>query len=347
VNGETGKFGFDEIGSNKYRYLANTILNAGYLQFDNEFGPKFRLVWGARVENFDQLIGSVRTSDDRHVHSQKTDVLPGANLTIKLNPKTNIRLSASQTIIRPEFRELAPFTFFDFELNAAVLGSPSLKRTKVTNADIRYELYPRPGEVFSIGAFYKYFDNPIEQYFNQSGVATSTFNFLNAKKATSYGAEAEFRKRLDVVDALKNFTVHGNVSYIFNRVKDESKTLDRPMQGQSPYVVNIGLQYDADKIGLTTTVLYNQIGRRILLVGNEQVPAIWENSRPLLDFQIAKKLLKKKGEIKLNIQDIFNRRAFFYHDINSDNKFSKVHDAIAINRLYGTNVGLTFGYTIK
>jgi outer membrane receptor protein involved in Fe transport len=347
VNGETNKFGFDELGSNKYRYLANSILNAGYLQFDNEFGKKIRLVWGARVENFDQLIGSVRTSDDRHVHTKKTDVLPGVNFTYKVNNKTNIRVSASQTIIRPEFRELAPFTFFDFELNAAVLGSPTLQRTKVTNADIRYELYPRSGETFSAGIFYKYFDNPIEQYFNQSGVATSTFNFLNAKQATSYGVETEFRKKLDIVDGLKNFTVQGNLSYIYNRVKDEAKTLDRPMQGQSPYVINLGLQYDVEKIGLNTTLLFNQIGRRILLVGNEQVPAIWENSRPLLDFQVAKKLMKNKGEIRLNIQDIFNKRAFFYHDINQDNKFGKTTDAIAINRLYGTNVSLTFGYTFK
>src|SRR4029079_9887564 len=77
VNGEKNKFGFDEIGSNKYRYLANSILNAGYLQLDNEFGTHWRVVWGARVENFDQLIGSVKTSDDRFVRTKKTDVLPG------------------------------------------------------------------------------------------------------------------------------------------------------------------------------------------------------------------------------------------------------------------------------
>jgi outer membrane receptor protein involved in Fe transport len=322
-------------------------LNAGYLQFDNELGKMARLVWGARVENFDQLIGSVKASDDRFVNTEKTDVLPGANLTLKLNNKTNFRLSASQTIIRPEFRELAPFTFFDFELNAAVLGSPELKRTKITNADLRYEFYPGPGEVFSIGTFYKYFSYPIEQYFNQSGVATSTFNFLNAKKATSFGAEAEFRRKLDDISALKNFTLHGNVSYIYNRVKDEEKTLDRPMQGQSPYVINLGLQYDLEKAGLSTTVLFNQVGRRILLVGNEQVPAIWERGRPLLDFQLAKKLIKNKGEIRLNVQDILNRKAYFYHDIDGNNKFSKIKDAIAISRLYGTNISIIFGYSFK
>jgi outer membrane receptor protein involved in Fe transport len=347
TNGENNKFGFDEIGSNKYRYLANSILNAGFIQFDNEIGANLRVVWGARVENFDQLIGSVKTSDDRHVHTKKTDVLPGINFTYKLNSQTNIRLSGSQTIIRPEFRELAPFTFFDFELNAAVLGSPSLKRSKVTNADLRYELYPRAGEVFSLGVFYKFFNNPIEQYFNQSGVATSTFNFLNAEKATSYGVELDIRKRLDIVDALKNFTIQGNLSYIYNRVKDKAKTLDRPMQGQSPYVVNLGLQYDPEKAGISMTVLFNQIGRRILLVGNEQVPAIWENSRPLLDFQVAKKVFGSKGELRLNIQDIMNQRALFYHDIDQDNKFKKASDAVAISRLYGTTVSISFGYTIK
>jgi outer membrane receptor protein involved in Fe transport len=348
LNGEKNKFGFDEIGSNKYRYLANSILNAGYLQLDNEFGTHWRLVWGARVENFDQLIGSVKTSDDRFVRTKKTDVLPGVNLTYKVNAKQNIRLSGSQTIIRPEFRELAPFTFFDFELNAAVLGSPTLKRSKVSNADLRYEIYPRSGETVSLGVFYKYFRDPIEQYFNQSGVASSTFNFLNAKQATSYGVEAEFRKKLDILaDGLKNFTLQGNLSYIYNRVKDKEKTLDRPMQGQSPYVINLGLNYDIEKLGLNTTVLFNEIGRRILLVGNEQVPAIWENTRPLLDLQIAKKLMKNKGELKLNFQDIINKRAIFYHDINTDDKFEKSKDAVAISRLYGTNISLTFSYNFK
>lgn len=346
-NGEPNLFAFGEIGSNKYRYLANSILNAGFLQMDNSFGEHFRFVWGARVESFDQLVGSVNKSDDRFVNTTKTDVLPGVNLTYKLNDKTNIRLSGSQTIIRPEFRELAPFAFYDFELGATVLGNPDLVRTKVTNADLRYEFYPKAGEIFAIGAFYKYFDNPIELYFNQSGVATNTFNFLNANHAKGYGIELEFRKKLDVITALRNFTVHGNLSYIKNNVKDKVTNISRPMQGQSPYLINLGLQYDLEKAGLSSTLLFNQIGRRILYVGNDQVPAIWENPRPLIDIQLAKKVLNNKAEIKLNIQDLLNRPAYFYYDIDANNKFGKVNDAIAIRRNYGTNVSLSIGYTIK
>ena len=119
------------------------------------------------------------------------------------------------------------------------------------------------------------------------------------------------------------------------------------MQGQSPYLVNAGLLYDAEKLGLSTTLLFNQIGRRILFVGNDEVPAIWEAPRPLLDLQIAKKIIKNKAEIKLNISDLINQRARFYHDLDGNGKFVGSKDALAISRNYGTNVTVSFGYTIK
>ncbi|RYE04999.1 MAG: hypothetical protein EOP51_34860 [Sphingobacteriales bacterium] len=156
-------FAFNSINNRNFRYIANTILNAGFLQFDNALTNKLRVVWGLRVEDYDQLLGSVKQYDPRHKHLEQTDYLPGVNFTYKLNPKTNIRLSGSQTVIRPEQRELADLTLFDFELNQAVQGNPNLVRTKVTNADIRYELYPRAGETFSAGVFYKYFKDAIEQ----------------------------------------------------------------------------------------------------------------------------------------------------------------------------------------
>jgi outer membrane receptor protein involved in Fe transport len=107
-------------------------MNAGYLQFDNLLTEKLRVVWGLRYENFDQLIGSVKQSDPRHIHNKTDDYLPAINFTYKLNSKTNIRLSGSQTVVRPEFRELSDFAFYDFELGATVLGNRNLERTKIT-----------------------------------------------------------------------------------------------------------------------------------------------------------------------------------------------------------------------
>jgi outer membrane receptor protein involved in Fe transport len=347
-DGYDDKFSFNELTGSQYRYIANSILNAGFIQLDNQIGPKLRAVWGVRMENFDQVIGSMKVKDPRHVHTEVTDYLPALNLTYKLNNQTNIRLSGSQTVIRPEFRELSDFAFFDFELGATVTGIKSLVRTKVTNVDLRYELYPKAGELFTVGVFYKQFKNPIELYFNQTGAgSSSTFNYINADEATSYGAELELRKKLDFAQALKNFTFQTNLSYIYNRVQWESAKLERPMQGQSPYVVNASLQYDMERAGINTTLLFNQIGRRILYVGNTDVPPVWEAPRPLLDFQIAKKLWNRRGEVKLNVADIFNKRAYFYHDLDDNTRFSKVgNDAIAINRKYGTNFSLSFSYNI-
>ena len=162
------------------------------------------------------------------------------------------------------------------------------------------------------------------------------------------GAEFEFRKKLDFLSQkLANFTLSGNLSYIHSRVKD-TVALNRPLQGQSPYLVNVALLYDQEKAGFSATLLFNQIGRRILFVGNEAISNIWENPRPLVDLQVSQKVMKKKGEIRLNISDILNKRAYFYHDLDDNNRFKAgSKDVLAISRNYGTNVSLTFAYSIK
>ncbi|MEO7307557.1 MAG: TonB-dependent receptor [Ferruginibacter sp.] len=339
-NGNDNKLHFNELAGSSYRYLANSILNACFLQFENQVTSKLSAVWGLRVEDFDQVIGSVKKTDPRHVYNRITDYLPGANLTYKVNDKTNLRLSGSQTVVRPEFRELSTFQFYDFDLSATVAGNTGLVRTKVTNFDLRYEQYPGAGELFTFGVFYKYFKNPLEAYINPASGDGSTYNLLNANEANGFGAEFEFRKKLDLNNALKNFTVQGNLSYIFNRVK----SLDRAMQGQSPYLINFTIQYDLPKQGISTTLLFNQIGRRIALVGGSDQPPIWENPRPLVDLQIAKKILKTKGEIKMNISDIINKDAIFYTDLNDNKKYDKGADAFAIKKKYGTNFSFSFSY---
>ena len=350
-NGSNNKIAFDAIKGSTFRYMANTILNAGYLQFDNEFFNKLRIVWGLRVEHFDQLVGSVKKWDPRHTYSKVTDFLPGLNATYKLNPKTNIRFSASQTVIRPELRELTALNLYDFELNASVTGNPSLKRTKITNLDLRYELYNKPGEVFSAGVFYKHFNDPIEQIFNEGSGGASTFNFQNADKAYSTGLEIEFRKNLEFITSkLKNLTFQSNVAIIKSKVTDTAFKINRTLQGQSNYVINLGMLYDVPKYGLNATLLFNVIGERIFLVGDKaqgsSSPDVYEAPRPLLDFQLAKKVLKGKSEIKLNVSDILNRKQYFYQNANESDAFQKNTDAYRFTRRFGTTFNLSINYTL-
>ena len=344
-NGTDNKFGFDAIKGRNFRYMANTILNGGYVQFDNKISEKIRTVWGLRVEDYDQLVGSVYKYDPRHTLSRVTDFLPGLNTTVKLNQNSNLRITASQTVIRPELRELSFLNIFDFELNASVQGNPTLKRTKITNTDLRYELYPGSGEVFTIGAFYKDFANPIEQIFSEGSGGSSTFSFQNANKAITYGMELELRKKLN-----KYFTFQANASLIDSKIKDDKLKLDRQLQGQSPYLINIGLLYDVAEKGLNATLLFNQIGERIYLVGDMQAgsasPDIYEAPRSLIDFQMSKKVMNNKAEIKFTISDILNQQQTFYQNLTSNPKYEKGIDAVRFARKFGSTFGISFNYSL-
>lgn len=351
----TTKFILNELSDKDYDYSANSFLNAGFLMFDNAFSDEYRLVWGVRYENFNQVLNGFRNNKAVSVDRNVGDFLPSFNFTYKPTDKSNIRACASQTVIRPEFRELSPFAFYDFEILAAVQGNPDLQRTKITNLDLRYELYPRSAEMVTAGVFYKHFNNPIEQFYNESGVNTFSFTYNNATSAKSYGLELEFRKRLDILfgSKMENFTAFANGSYIFNNVDFEVKTMtgetikaDRPMQGQSPYVINSGIQYDGKESGTSVTLLFNMIGRRIFLVGNAENPNIWEAPRPLFDFQISQKLFKDHAGLKFTITDILNRRANFYQDMDNSGKYNVTSDFLRISRLSGTTVGLSFVYNL-
>lgn len=348
-------FLLNELSDKDYDYTASSFLNAGFVMLDNSFGERYRLVWGVRYENYTQTLNGFRSNKPVSVETNVGDFLPSMNFTFKPTEKTNLRLCASQTVIRPEFRELSPFAFYDFELLAAVQGNPNLQRTKISNLDLRYELYPRSGELVTGGLFYKHFNNPIEQFYNESGVNTFSFTYNNAASAVSYGAEVEFRKRLDALfgEKFEPFTAFANASYIFNNVDFDIKTAtgqtikaDRPMQGQSPYVINAGLSYDEEKSGLNITALYNMIGRRIFLVGNAENPNIWEAPRPLIDLQVSKKLMKDKAGIKFSITDLLNRKTNFYQDMNENGKYDAVGDYLRISRKAGTTLTLSFVYNI-
>ncbi len=345
-----GKFKYDEINNRSFDYLATGQLSAVYAQMDNSFSDKLRAVWGVRMESFQQkLNGSNSSNQPVTINTKITDFLPSLNLTYKYKNNTNYRFGVSQTLVRPEFRELSPFEFYDFELVASVKGNENLKRTKVTNLDLRYEIYPRSGELITIGTFFKHFANPIEPFLFQSGPATFTVNYNNAPDAVAYGVEFDFRKKMDFSEVLKNFTLTGNLAFINNTINmkkiDPNTKLDnRPMQGQSPYVMNFGLQYEHEKSNTTISMMFNQVGRRIYFVGSEEFPDVWEAPRPLFDMQINHEMLKGKGELKLSANDLLNAKANFYQDVDKNGRYSSKNDFLFRSYNSGTNISISFSY---
>ncbi|WP_158796868.1 TonB-dependent receptor [Pedobacter sp. L105] len=345
----------NEITNGADHYDANSFLNAGYVMFDGYLTEKLRLGIGARIESYNQQLNSADNNfTPIVVDTTYVNVLPSFNLIYNLTEKASLRLAGSQTVGRPEFREIAPFSFYDFNKNVSIVGNPNLRQSKTTNFDLGYAVYPSSGQVFSVSAFYKYFDLPIEQSL-QLGTSGTTFGYVNSKSATLYGVEMEFRRPLDfIAERFSNFTFSTNASYMKSKVKvarSVNTTGSRPLQGQSPYLINAGLQYNSKEENSTGfSLLYNRIGKRIWAVGNVTDPDIYENSRNVMDLQLSKKFAKSKAEVKLNYSDIFNNKAIFYQKpkgSNPDAAFDQKTDNINISERYGSTITLSLSYKIR
>jgi TonB-dependent receptor len=344
----------EDFTNNQDRYFGASVLNAAYMMLDNKFND-LRVIWGLRAENFQQLLTSkIQTGERSVLLTKKWDFLPSANVMYSLNNKQNLRASASRTVARPEFRELAPFAFFDYEMNYGVKGDTSLRRSSVLNYDARYEWYPKSNESITIGAFYKDFTDPIEFRLDPASNADSRrYFYQNASKAKTFGVEIEVRKGLDFISSqLKNLFFFGNYTFTqsevtFNDLSAGNKEVvaARPLQGQSPYLINAGFQWTSNQFN--ASLLYNRVGERLALVGNDEFPNVYERPRNQLDFQLSKKVLADKGEFKLNISDIINNPYYFYENTDQVFSFKKGVDRMFSNYKPGTTVTITFTYDLS
>jgi hypothetical protein len=275
--------------ANAGRYTADDRIGATFAQLEVPLGPHLRLIGGARAERWSlDLLTTTIGGAGVPVARDNTDVLPALALTYDLAASHVVRLSATQTLARPEYRELSPVNYRDVLGGLTVFGNPALERSLIQNFDARWEWYPGPGELLSLGAFAKRFERPIEKVL----VATTGANalsFVNADAAYNYGIELEVRKNLvSVTPVLAPFSVFANATLMRSEIRPGNDSIssltsaERPMVGQAPYVVNAGLLYTSPS-GASATLLYNVVGRRIVEAGSFPLPDTYEEARQVLD----------------------------------------------------------------
>ena len=238
------------------------------------------------------------TSDENETFNYyQSDFFPSVNATYNINKTNLLRLAYGKSINRQEFREVSPSAYYDFDLFSYVRGNKKLQQAYIHNFDLRYEIYPSSGEMISFALFYKRFKNPIEWTFIDAG-GTYTFTFENANRADSYGAELDLKKNLDFI-GLPDLSLSFNGALVRSNVifDENSQEHDRPMQGQSPFLVNTGLFYQREK--LNVGLMYNIIGRRIVGIGrsdnsqggtiDNDVPDMFEMPRHAIDLSFSYK----------------------------------------------------------
>ncbi|HEX2217944.1 MAG TPA: TonB-dependent receptor [Gemmatimonadales bacterium] len=280
------------VNANGGRYDARDRLAAGYGQLELQLTDRVRLIGGARVEHWELELNTLSPQGaETATERENTDLLPSLALNYRLAEDQVLRVSASQTLSRPEYREISPVSSFEPIGGLITFGNPDLRRALIQNYDARWEWYPGAGEVLSIGVFAKRFDDPIERVFVNLTGATAN-SFVNAETADNYGVELEMRKSLDLLSpALQPLTVFANTTLMRSRITPGNSDIssltnsDRAMVGQAEYVVNGGLTW-ADGGGLSATALYNVVGPRIVEAGARPFPDAYQRARHVLDLSV-------------------------------------------------------------
>ncbi len=323
----TGGFKLNEITKASDSYNAGSVLHAAYAMFDTKFFNYHRIVWGARMESYNQHFDYVQeaTNESTSIDTNVVDILPSVNYIYSISKTMNLRASYYRTVSRPEFRELAPFAFYNFIQLNIWSGDPKLKRALIDNFDLRYEIYPGAGQVLSVTGFYKNLNNPIEAVQRTGVSGDPELYYTNVPGVTNIGGELEYRIKLGVFTKndsavfLNNTTVFTNFSYIKSEVNNSNiiGQSKRPLQGQSPYLINAGIQFLHPTKDWSMSLSYNVVGQRIFVVGNVQEFNIWEKQRNVIDFQLTK-TFKKKLELKFNVRDMVGQDQIFYQNTDEN-----------------------------
>lgn len=324
-------------------YASDQYVSAAYLMTDFDLFTRFKVITGVRFEKSQQKMNSFTiTNEPMSVNSIYNDWLPSVNLAYAMTHKMNIRAAYARTLARPEFRELAPFSYYDFLTYELVEGNPELKRSLISNFDLRYEFYPTNLELVAISGFYKKLSDPIEQVLIAASAFQPIRSYENAKHANNYGVEIELKKKLGfVASMLENFNFVGNISFIHSEINlnggNGFQVAKRPMQGQADYISNFGLYYEDLEGKFSGSLIYNKVGQQISRVGFANLGDIIELPRNHVDFAFSARLIDHLT-FKFSAKDLLNR----------DHKFvQRTLEGDKTAQLKKTGRGFSAGFTYQ
>jgi TonB-dependent receptor len=337
-------------------YEGEQRIGATYFSAEFYLSEKLKTVLGVRTEFFNSYYTGQNNSSvfDRELILDEIDLFPSANLIYSLNDESNIRSSYSRTTARPSFKEASVAQIFDPITNRLFIGNINLIPTYVNNFDLRYERFGEAGQMFAVSGFYKDFKDPIEQaFFLQAPTQLTVDNLGNAKV---YGVELEVRQRLGFIsEDLNNLKFNANVSFIKSELtmsddEFESRRLaardgesidrERNLQGQAPFLLNFGLDYNNSDIGLQTGLFFNVQGETLEVVGIGLVPDVYTKPFEILNFTLNKSFGEnKRSSVDLKVSNILGS------DRESAYQSYETQDQIFSLRSPGTEFSL--GYTFK
>jgi TonB-dependent receptor len=353
---------------NPNAYNSSATNTAFYVSNEASLFSNLKVVLGLRGEKFVQYHTGrdaiyANGGDGNNLSNEKVldalDLFPSVNMIYSLPNDMNLRFAYSKTIARPSFKELSFAQIIDPLSNRIFNGGlftyegdwdGNLVETRINNFDFRWEKFMDRGQLLSVSAFYKQFENPIELVRIPEAQTSAEFQPRNVGNGEILGLEFEVRKNLGfIANGLKNLNLNTNLTFVQSSIemtetefaaranfqKDGEGLLnERQMAGQSPVVINIGLVYTNRDNGLDAGIFYNVKGRTLEVVSSGLYPDVYLNSFNSLNFSINKRLGEdQKTSIDFKVSNILNdtmERVFSSYNA-TDQYFSRYSPGISFS----------------
>jgi hypothetical protein len=369
-----------EPNPNEYSSNVNNI--GAYTSYQFSPASRFKTIVGLRAEYYMQKHtgrdqAGARNAPggnvlDNEVVLDALDLFPSATVIFSLNENQNLRVSYFRSIARPSFKELSFAQILDPVTNRTYNGGllpyndpanfnvwdGNLVSTRINNFDVRYEIFGERGELISVSAFAKFFNDPIELVRIPTAQTTPEFQPRNVGDGKVFGGEFEFRKSLAALtDALEKFSFSTNVTVVYSQIEmtdvefnarkafekeGENVEATRAMAGQAPYIVNAGFQYDDIKKSFSAGIFYNVKGPTLEVVGGGIFPDVYAQPFHSLNLTVSKSFGKDdRSSINIKASNLLNdvRESFYVGH--------EAMDAIYSQYLPGTAFSIGYSYRFK
>ncbi len=314
-------------------YDADLTVHGAYAQAEGELRDGLRASVGIRYEDGDQSVQPVGNLAATSITNSYW--LPAVTLTWNLARDMQLRLHSSQTIARPQFRELAPQIYQDFESDREFTGNPFLVDSELLNFEARYEYYFARDQRITLAGFYKRIENPIEAAAFFAGGGQLRVGFANAPRATLYGAEIEAQAYIPLESlggsffATRRILLVGNYTYTQSEVGADNSTIigpdlqpvaanllfrdGAPLTGQSDHLANLQIGIESTDSLSQATFLVSYASERVTnrgpIQGLLRQPDIMERPGVRLDFVLRQEvpIFGARAEFKFEARNLLGQ----------------------------------------